>query len=140
MAVFTTAEKAQLWELFSNDTDDLDAGSPFLQAITDFEAEDIKHPDFSLVATVQSDLAAIAALESSTDTLQKQGTLSSMNINNQVSRTWATGSSQLQGTIQNKEQLIEQIRQRIKFENYIDNSTQSRVLGVAPMRINYGKH
>ena len=134
MATFTDTEKTQLWKLFSNDTDDLIDGSGFLTAISDFEAEDLKHPTYNLVTGVQSDLATIAALESSIATLQPQGVKTSLNIPNQFSESYATGSSQLQGTIQRKEQLIEGIRQKLKLEEYIGNPQQSKVLGVQAMR------
>ena len=134
MATFTDAEKKQLWRLFSNDTDDLIDGSGFLTAISNFEAEDLKYPSYELVPGVQADLAAIATLESSIATLQPQGVKASLNVPNQFSESYATGSSQLQGTIQRKEQLIESIRQKLKLEEYIGNPQQSKVLGVQAMR------
>ena len=140
MTTFTAAEKKQLWQLFSNDVDDLEEGSAFLHAISDFEAEDAKHPGFTLVEDVQADLMTINELESSINVLQPQGVVRSQRVDDQFSETYAQGSSELQGTIQRKEALIESIRQKLKLEDYIGNPQQSRVLGVQAMRVNYARH
>ena len=141
MATFTDAEKKQLWELFSNDTDDLTDGSSFLLAISDFEAEDLAHPTYGLVTGVQVQLASLITLDSDISDDQSAGAATSKSIPNQYSITYASGSNSIQGKTQQKSQVIESIRQKMKFEQYIGDPMQSRVLGVQAMyaRNGYGR-
>ena len=138
MATFSDDEKTQLWRLFSNDTNDLDAGSSFLTAISDFEAEDLEHPTYNLVSSVQDDLATIADLECSVSTAQSSGVVASESFDDQYSATYVAGGNGLQGDISKKSTLIEGIRERMQFNRYIGDRSTSRVLGPLPMRTYYG--
>lgn len=131
---FTTAEKRQLWELFSKDPDDLATGSNFLQAILDFEQSDTLYPDFLLVTTVRTQLGQLTALQSQSASAQSEGGLSRIRVDNHYEKEFDSPSSKVQGIASQVQDLISSIYKKLKFDDYMPDRRRAKVKGIMPMR------
>ncbi|MEM9263982.1 MAG: hypothetical protein AAGA46_00485 [Cyanobacteria bacterium P01_F01_bin.13] len=134
---FTDADKTQLWELFSNDTDDLDDSSGFMRAIAAFEQEDLDHPTFNLVAGIQANLAALTTLDTSIATASSNVGTREEDFDDQVRLVTDGGLTQINNLAAQRSALKAEINKRLKFSSY-GVAKRSKVIGVQPM-LNYSR-
>ncbi len=131
---FTTTQKSQLWDIFSRDTDDLDPGSGFMQAIMHFENKDTEYPEYGLVAGIQTTLVKITELKPQVEAAQTASGLTTETVVDHYTREYSDkASNQILGTALQLKGLIQGIRDKLKLDDYMFNKRKSRLLGVRPM-------